>query len=146
MPAKTLQKRLRAAWRSFQSLPLWVQIWVGGILIPVNAAAFFLLDYPSGQLTAWAALFVVATNIPIMLMESGMSKLMSLPHLLAWIPLQIALIARLADPAALLPAGEQVFVGAVLLVNGVSLVFDAMDSWHWFCGDHAIPGAVRPKS
>lgn len=89
-----LRSRLGASWHSFGSLPVWVQIWVGAILIPVNAAAFFLLEYRSAQLAAWAALFVVATNLPIMLTECGMSKLMSLPHLLAWGPLLVALIRR----------------------------------------------------
>lgn len=141
-----MNKRLATIWRSFKSLPLWVQIWVCGILIPVNAASFFLLEYRSAQLAAWAALFVMATNIPIMLKEGGMSKLMSLPHLLAWGPLQIALILRLTDSTADLPAAEQLFVWMLLLVNGVSLIFDLMDSWRWLRGDHAIPGGLKQKA
>jgi hypothetical protein len=81
--------RLLLIWHTYRSLPLWVQIWVAGLLVPVNALSFMLLHTPTGLWAAWAALFVVATNLPIMWVEQGMSKLMSVPHLVAWVPLQL---------------------------------------------------------
>lgn len=59
--------RWRDCWISFRALPQWVQWWVGAVLVPVNALPFALLDTPTGRWGACAALFVVATNIPIML-------------------------------------------------------------------------------
>lgn len=134
--------KLRSSWQSFRSLPVWVQVWVGLILVPSNAAAFFLLDYWSGRMAALAALIVVCTNIPIMIIAGGMSKLMSVPHLFAWLPLQLALFLRLTGHAGLSPLStiEQTFSFALLLVNGVSLVFDSVDSWRWIRGDRVIPG------
>lgn len=134
--------RLLTIWRSYRSLPLWVQVWVGGILVPANAAAFALTDTPSGHWAAWAAVFVVATNVPIMWVEQGMSKLMSVPHLLAWIPLQVFLALRLTGAAGSAPLeqAELVLVLMLLVVNGISLALDALDSLKWWRGDRHVPG------
>ena len=43
-PIGVSMDRLNDIWRSLRSLPLWVQIWVAGILVPVNVLPFFLLD------------------------------------------------------------------------------------------------------
>lgn len=143
MPQRPID-RLQCIWHSYRSLPLWVQVWVGGILVPVNAIGFWLLHTPTGQWAAWAALFVVATNVPIMWAERGMSKLMSVPHLIAWLPLQVALLARLAGQLGPMPLQpfEQPLILALLITNGISLVFDAIDSLRWLKGDRAVPGVV----
>lgn len=139
-----LINRLQLIWHSYRSLPLWVQIWVGGILVPVNALSFLLLHSPTGQWAAWAALFVVGTNVPIMWMEHGMSKLMSVPHLIAWLPLQVALLARLVGHLGATPLQpfEMPLILALLATNGISLVFDAIDSVRWIKGDRAVPGVA----
>ncbi len=117
---------------------------MGFVLIPVNALPFFLLDTWSGRAGALAALFVVATNVPIMWAASGMSRAMSLPHLLAWIPLEIALVLRVSGAAGSLPASatELALAIVLLLVNGISLVFDAIDSWRWWRGQRDVPGTA----
>ena len=134
--------RLALIWHSFRSVPLWVQIWVAGILVPANAAAFLLLDTWSGQMAAWAAGFVVLTNVPIMWLAGGMSRLMSMPHLIAWVPLEAALLLRLTGNAghAPLAATETVFIVGLLVINGISLVFDSLDSWRWLRGEREVPG------
>ncbi|MEQ9547996.1 MAG: hypothetical protein RIK85_18495 [Marinobacter sp.] len=126
------------SWRSFRSLPLWVQVWVAGILVPVNAAAFLFLDTAAGYWTAVAAALVLASNYPIMLGCRGMSRLMSLPHLAIWGPLQVFLLYCLA--VADLAYTEFGFIVVVVVVNGVSLVFDAVDSWRWCAGEREVPG------
>lgn len=137
--------RSQSIWRSLRSLPLWVQIWVVGVLVPVNAAAFFLLDTAAGVATAWAALFVVATNMPIMYWYGGMNRAMSIPHLMAWGPLQVWLVLRLIEADA--PVGIELFyIWLLLLVNGVSLVFDLIDSWRWLRGERETPGVDDMKA
>lgn len=137
-----MSTRTALIWHSFRSLPGWVQVWVGCILIPANVLPFFLLDSWSGRAAALAALFVVATNVPIMWAASGMSRAMSLPHLLAWIPLEVALAMRLSGAVGALPAGQAEIALAVvlLIVNGVSLVFDMLDSWRWLRVERDMPG------
>ncbi len=142
-----MKNRLTQCWHSFRVLPLWVQFWVGGVLVPVNALAFFLLDTWAGQLTAVAALFVVLTNVPIMLIERGMSKLMAVPHLIAWYPLVFALGNRLLSANASHATGEleSAFIILVISVNGISLLFDTKDSIDWFRGHREVPGQAASE-
>lgn len=138
-------QRLQKVWRSFRALPLWVQIWVGLILVPVNALPFFFLDTPTGRWAAWAAVFVVSTNAPIMLIAGGMSRLMAVPHLLAWGPLVMALLWRLCSPhisGEPLMAPELPLLWTLLSINSVSLAFDALDTWRWCRGERDIPGQM----
>lgn len=125
-------------WRSYRNLPGWVQLWVGVVLIPVNVLPFLWLDSWTGKAGAAAALFVVITNVPIMWITGGMSRAMSIPHLLAWIPLEVMLALRVSGSA--LPTPELTLAILLLLVNGISLVFDALDSWRWWRGERGIPG------
>lgn len=135
----SLAARLRDCGISFQSLPLWVRLWVGAVLVPANVVPFFFLDTATGQVAAWAAAFVAVTNVPIMLQRRGMSRLMSVPHLLAWFPLVAWLALRLAGATALSTA-ELALLWLLLIVNSLSLVFDVMDTWRWLAGERDIPG------
>ena len=138
MPTLDLAARHRDTWQSFRSLPFWVQVWVGGILVPVNAAAFLFLDTTAGIWTAVAAVLVMASNYPIMLACRGMSRLMSLPHLVIWFPLQLALLYRLVWGEV--AGAELAFILVILVINGVSLFFDTIDSWRWCRGEREVPG------
>lgn len=137
-------QRLNAIYHSYRSLPLWVQIWVVAILMPANAAAFVLLDTWLGVAAAIAAIFVVVTNAPIMWVTGGMSRLMSVPHLFAWFPLQVLIVMRLAGMVGPSPVSqvEWLFGGILFVVNGISLVFDTIDSWRWLRGEREVPGAA----
>ncbi len=134
--------RFSDIWRSLRSLPLWVQVWVVGILVLVNILPFFLLDTRVGMAGALAALFVAATNGPLIWIYRGMNKVLSIPHLIAWGPLEIYLLMLLADSGFRAEAGALELGLAVLLVviNGISLVFDVMDSIKWVAGDRTTPG------
>ncbi|HQR70758.1 MAG TPA: hypothetical protein PLE54_09150 [Burkholderiaceae bacterium] len=137
-----IRSRLGEIWHSYRSLPLWVQLWVGLVLVPVNALSLALLDHWAGRAAALAALAVVATNLPIMWLERGMSRLMAVPHLLIWGPLQGVLVLRLLERVGPLPvaAVECLFILTLLVVNGISLAFDALDTWRWLRGERAVPG------
>ena len=137
-------ERLKAIYQSYRSLPVWVQIWVGLILVPVNAAAFLLLGTWLGVAAAIAAVFVVVTNAPIMWVTGGMSRLMSVPHLFAWFPLQVLIPLRMAEMVGSAPvSAAEWWYGLILFViNGISLVFDTIDSVRWFRGEREVPGAV----
>lgn len=134
-------RALGDSWQSFRSLPTWVQIWVGLILAPANAAPFFLLDTWAGQAGAIAALFVVITNGPIMLAYRGMNRALSIPHLIAWIPLEVALLLRAFGLAGAGDPGgaEMALIIVLLIINGISLAFDTLDSWRWLQGERETP-------
>jgi hypothetical protein len=140
-----MRKKLQASWQSLRSLPGWVQIWVSLILVPANVAPFFLLDTWTGQWAALAALFVLVTNGPLMLWYAGMNRALALPHLVAWVPLEMAVILRLrgdAGPEAI-ASPELMLAWVLLIVNGISLVFDVLDSWRWFKGERETPRPVE---
>lgn len=132
---------LQSVLKSYRSLPLWVQIWVG-LLVLVNASAFALLDTPSGRATAFAAVFVGVTNGPLIIYYRGMNRALSIPHLFAWIPLQVFLVQHLAQNSGQIPSHEWTFAMTVLVINGISLVFDVLDSWRWLRGERETPGVT----
>ena len=138
-----LKPRLIACHHSVCLLPMWVRLWVLGILIPVNAAPFWFLDTSVGQAGAAAALFVVAANASILLVQRGISALMALPHLIVWIPLTGWLAARLLFDATL--TGSEAYLAMTLVaVNGISLVFDTIDGVRWLCGQRGVLGRATP--
>lgn len=142
-----MSSRLSDCKRSFLALPSSVQWWVGAVLVPVNALPFWFLDTPTGRAAAVAAVFVVLTNLPIMLVTRGMSRMMSVPHLIAWVPLLPYVAARLVFGPSI-PLSEWLLALVLLIVNGFSLVFDTLETWRWICGQRDIPGhspcEVRP--
>ena len=83
---------IRDIWRSFRALPLWVQIWVGVILVPVNMASLWFANETMGALIAVLAVSGMVPNLLIIFFDRGFSKAMALPHLAIWIPLAAFLI------------------------------------------------------
>ena len=137
-----MMDRMTDIWRSWRSLPLWVQIWVAGILVPVNVLPFFLLESVVGQAGALAALLVLVTNGPLMWVYRGMNKVLSIPHLIAWGPLVIYLLMLLSESGFRADASmmELGLAALLLAINGISLMFDVVDSAKWLAGDRATPG------
>ncbi|WP_170549060.1 hypothetical protein [Ruegeria conchae] len=117
-------------WLSFRRLPLWVQIWVAVILVPVNLMPLFFLDQPQGVLIAALAITGMALNLPIMIAARGMSEAMALPHILCWVPLVIVVVGLLSAAETLNPTYIR-FLWLLLIVDVISLVFDVRDAAHW---------------
>lgn len=121
-------------WRSYRSLPLWVQIWVAGILVPVNSAVIFFIFQPSGM---WIALFAIGAmlpNIPIMLYERGLSKMMVFPHLILWNILVLWLAIAMPEGSAAYTS----YLWILLVTNAISPGFDIPDALKWRKGDRAV--------
>ncbi|GAW33914.1 hypothetical protein RA2_00959 [Roseovarius sp. A-2] len=120
---------------SYRRLPLWVQLWVAVILVPVNAASLAFLAEPFGLWLAALAVGAMLCNGVIMLVERGFSKLMALPHVLIWTPmlgLVLWLLTQDIEPAYC------TYLLIVLAVDAVSLVMDAIDTRKWLSGDREI--------
>jgi hypothetical protein len=123
-------------WRSYRSLPLWVQIWVAGILVPVNGAALFFLFEPSGIWVAALAIGAMLPNIALMFLERGLSKMMALPHLVPWGVLVLWLLLAMPEGS---PAYTS-YLWLLLVVDGLSLLFDGPEALKWLRGDRRIAG------
>ncbi|HAB07876.1 MAG TPA: hypothetical protein DHV78_00525, partial [Alcanivorax sp.] len=89
------RERLDRIQASCQRLPLSMRVWILLVLIPVNATGFFMLHTASGGLVALATLFVLAANGVTLWHYASVNRALALPHLIAWVPLQVALVARL---------------------------------------------------
>ena len=126
-----------AIWGSFRRLPLWVEMWVALILVPVNMASLAFLGYPGATLLAALAVGGMLPNIAIMVAERGLSKAMALPHLLIWTPL-LAVIVWLLYTYPGFPPLFRNFLWLLLAVDGLSLVFDYPDALKWKRGDRAV--------
>lgn len=121
-------------WRSFRALPLWVQVWVALILVPVNMAAIFFINEPGGLLIAALAVGGMMPNLVIMIAERGLSKAMALPHLLIWTPL-VVIVMQAPGTAT---GGFQTYLWLLLATDLLSLAFDYPDAWKWWKGDRAV--------
>ncbi len=124
-------------WRSFRRLPLWVQVWVAGILVPVNMATLLFWSEPLGLWVAALAVGGMLPNMVILAVERGFSKAMAFPHILIWTPLLVVVLALLDDPA-LITTGNWIFLCVLLGVDIISLGFDFTDGWKWWKGDRAV--------
>ncbi|WP_298848562.1 hypothetical protein [uncultured Ruegeria sp.] len=123
-------------WCSFRTLPMWVQVWVAVILVPVNLVPMAFLDQPPGQVVAFLAITGMALNVPIMVAARGMSGAMALPHIVCWVPLVVIVALLLSSEEILSPAFVR-FLWVLLIVDIVSLIFDFRDAAHWFRGRQA---------
>lgn len=124
-------------WQSFRRLPMWVQLWIAVILVPVNAAAIFFVAEPLGVWVAALAIGGMLPNLAVMAIERGFSKTMALPHIVIWTPLIVVTLALLEDQA-LISDRYQSFLVLLLAVDVISLCFDYIDGWKWWKGDREI--------
>lgn len=121
-------KLITDIWQSYRDLPLWVQFWIFGVLVPVNAASIFFIFQPSGAVIAFLAIVAMLINVPIMIVERGFPKSMALSHLPLWTPLVIWLAVAPPDGS---PA-YKTYLMVLLVVDVISLAFDYPDAWHWW--------------
>ncbi|WP_164657786.1 hypothetical protein [Tropicibacter sp. Alg240-R139] len=124
-------------WASFRRLPLWVQIWVGAILMPVNLLPLAFLGQLGAGLIAFLAIGGMALNLPILLRYQGFSKAMAFPHLLLWVPLVGVIAVHLQG----LEGARDSYVALLLVllaVDVISLLFDTVDAIKWWRGDRDI--------
>jgi hypothetical protein len=123
---------------SVLGLPAWVQAWLA-ILIGANTASLAFLDSDVGRYTALAFAMVCLINLPTIVVQRGLTRLLSFPHFV-WFPLCAYLVLQLwgAHP---LPNGiVRVYALIVLCCNSISLAFDVIDAIKWVRGQREVLG------
>ena len=123
-------------YQSFRAMPIWVQIWVVGILVPVNMASLLFVFEPGGILIAFLANIAMMMNLPVMIKDRGFSKMMALPHLIPW----GILIAILVFAPLVAEGNYAIYLKVLLGVDLISLAFDFPDAVKWKRGDRAAAG------
>jgi hypothetical protein len=116
---------------------LWVQVWVAVILVPVNMAPLLFYQEPYAVWIAILSVGGMMPNLPIMLIDRGLSKRMALPHLVIWTPLVILLVWLLTGLVGADPLYMNM-LALLLVVDLVSLAFDYPDAFKWWRGDRDI--------
>ncbi|MEX0287330.1 MAG: hypothetical protein AB3N23_22210 [Paracoccaceae bacterium] len=120
-------------WNSFRRLPVWVQIWVVLVLVPMNLVPLAFLGAPMGGWVAALSVGGMALNLPIMVAVRGFSRSMALPHLVLWTPLVVLVIWLLASGTA--TGGYATMLILLLIIDLISLAFDINDARLWVKGD-----------
>lgn len=120
-------------WGSFRSLPLWVQVWVGLILVPVNMATIVLIIEPGSYLIPILAIGGMMPNMVLMFIERGFSKAMALSHVVLWIPLLVVLGLDISAGSVFAN-----YLMVLFVVDFISICFDVKDSKDWFKGDRGV--------
>ncbi len=131
-----MSKVIGDIWLSFMRAPLWVRIWMVLWLIPVNLAPLFFVDHERGWLIAGLSIGGMLLNVPIVLVERGLSRLMALPHILLWTPLVLACLLLLA--LGVESVGYARLLWILVVTDIVSLLFDYSDFIRWLRGDRKI--------
>ncbi|RMF40862.1 MAG: hypothetical protein D6754_02310 [Alphaproteobacteria bacterium] len=126
---------IAAIWASFRRLPLWVQIWVALILVPVNMVSLAFAGAPGGALVAALAVGGMVPNLAILARERGFSRAMAFPHVVIWTPLIAVIVWRLAAGAE---GTFAAYLWLLLAVDLVSLGFDYTDAWRWWRGEREV--------
>ena len=135
-----MNARISRIGKSFMGLPNWVKIWVMMILMPVNMAPFFFLNTEIGLWSAVAFSVVCAVNMPTMIIQGGLTRLLSFPHFI-WIVLLIFLYPYLFGAGALDSDDPIYILGmSLFVVNIISLLFDSLEAYRWLRGEREILG------
>lgn len=129
-------KWLVEIWNSFRALPLWVQLWVGLVLVPVNAASLLFVFEPFGLWIAFLANVAMLANLPVLVYSRGFSNLMAFPHLVPWTILVLWLIFAPPQASGL----YEYYLWLLLAVDLVSLAFDYTDTAKWLRGEREVVG------
>lgn len=127
--------------KSMMGLPLWVRLWLP-TLFGTNMVALAFLDSEVGRYTALAFAVVCAFNMPMMVIQKGLTRLLAFPHF-AWFPLVIYLYGQLWGANPLPPGSVRTYATLVFACNTFSLAFDVVDALKWIRGGREVLGLGR---
>jgi len=113
------------------TFPIWVQAWIGWMMVVNLAAVLFL-----GRVQArWvlAAFAGAAVLMEILFAVNGFNRLLGLGHVVFWTPL----VVYLARQRPRLEPGSafRAWITVVLATNSLSLLVDYVDVIRWALGD-----------
>ncbi len=119
-------------------MPLHWQLWVMLLVAANMLAPMFFLHHLESQVVLGTFL---ASMVLMVLLTSrfGFTRIVGLGHIL-WVPMLAFLFIRLGD----IPANDAfgVLIRALFVLNGISLVIDAVDAIRYIAGERqeTVPG------
>jgi len=116
--------------------PSWLRVWLPLLLLGGVIAPLVLLVWSKSRLIgaisfAVGIIAMIATNY--MYTQMGYVKLLGLPHIIMWTPLVIYLI--LQNRKDDMPVWPQRIITFMIVILGISLVFDYVDVLRYFLGN-----------
>lgn len=119
--------------RGLLAQPLHLQLWVGMLIGANILIPFFFLEHVEAQ-AALAAGVLGMVLMSALTGRFGFSRIVGIGHV-AWLPLIVFLAGSLsAVPAT---TGFGLWLRAVVVLDAISLVFDAVDAVRFVRGDRA---------
>ncbi len=121
--------------------PHW-QLWLGTLVGANLVAPLFFLEHVEARVTI-AALLISMTLMTALTARFGFSRILGLGHV-AWLPLLAFLVGSVAEVPA--TTGLGLWLRTVIVLDAISLVFDAVDVVRFLRGDRAetVPGLEPP--
>ncbi len=107
-----------------QSSPMWVQVWVGIMMVVLLPAFVLMFKFREARWVAWS-MVLLGVWTPILVMAAGTSRLWGITHLSFWTPVLCVVVAALIRDG--IEGKYQKWLVAVAAVMSVSLVFDLLD-------------------
>jgi len=120
---------------SWMALPLWVKVW----LILLNAvflAAFALLPDRVAEVTLVAYVAAVPLLAGQVGYDGGLRRILSLAHLVPWIPLLAWLV---------ITPDRTIYSTLLAVTVVICLAFDINDLWRFIKGERAVLGALSSQ-
>jgi len=108
---------------------LWVIVWVT-ILMAVNLAGVFFWQEPIAQVVFYTFM-VTATFMMLLYYKFGFERILGLGHVL-WLLLLPYLVLEYSQ----LSGAIQYYALSVIIINGISLLFDINDVYIYFSEKH----------
>ncbi len=114
-------------------MPIGWQLWLMALVAANGIGPLFFLDRPEAQ-AVLVAMMAGAALMTTLTARFGFSRILGLGHVF-WLPLVAFLLWRLGE----IPASDTfgIWIRAVIVLNGVSLVIDSIDVVRYFRGDRA---------
>lgn len=114
------------------SSPLWVQIWVGIMMLVLLPAFVLMFKFREARWVAWS-MIILGVWTPVLVMAVGASRLWGITHLSFWTPVLCVVVASLVRNGT--EGKYQKWLMAVAAVISISLVFDVLDVIRFIGGE-----------
>ena len=124
--------------------PAWIGVWLNILLAGAFLLPLALLIWKESRIAGIAtvvASLVGGVATQWLYGEVGYVKLLGLPHIIFWTPLMVYLIAKIVRGEV--PVWPQRIMTAIVIIIGISLLFDYVDVARYVFGERAslIPEA-----
>jgi hypothetical protein len=134
---------LSDAFTQLYSMPLGFILWIRWLGLVNLVGGLVFVRRPQARWVLAAMVFILVTNVGLMMAGSGLVKLLSIPHLFVWIPLIGYLAMQLRSGHVEIGKPFGIWCLIVIMTDLVSVVFDLRDGAQFLLGDD---GVVVPDS